>query len=87
MLNITEAAGGYLSRLLDQADAPSDTAVRLVVANKGLTSALDQERPGDAIFEHEGRTVLLLDEEASRALSDRTLDLEPNPDGPRLGIS
>jgi Fe-S cluster assembly iron-binding protein IscA len=86
MLTVTEAAGGYLSSWLERANATDDTAVRLFVEPKGLAAALDTERPGDTTIEHAGRRVLLLDEEASQALSERTLDVQRTPDGPRLGI-
>jgi Fe-S cluster assembly iron-binding protein IscA len=87
MLNITEAAGGYLSKVLDDANATPETAVRLVVQSSGLTAALDTERPGDAAIDHDGRKVLLLDAQASQVLADRTLDMQPTEEGPRLGIS
>ena len=87
MLNMTDAAAGYLNRVLDESNASSDTAVRLLVAADGLRATFDTERPGDASLNHEGRTVLLLDEQASQVLSERTLDVQPTPDGPRLGLS
>lgn len=87
MLTMTEAAGGYLNEVLDKSNAPAEAAVRLSVEAEGLRAAIDAQRPGDAVFDHEGRKVLLLDEHASEALSERTLDLQPTPDGARLGIS
>ncbi len=87
MLTLTEAAGGYLNKVLEEAKVPADTAVRLVVESDGLTSALDTPRPGDTAFDHEGRKVLLLDERASQLLAERTLDVQPTDEGPRLGIS
>ena len=87
MLTVTEATGGYLSKVLEEAKASPETAVRLAVEGNGLTAALDTERPGDTTFDHNGRTVLLLDEQASQVLSERTLDVQTTTDGPRLGIS
>lgn len=87
MLTMTEAAGGYLFRFLDETDASPDTAVRLVAAGEGIRPELDTERPGDAHLDHDGRKVLLLDPHASEMLAERTLDIEPTPDGPRLGLS
>lgn len=87
MLTITEAAGGYLNKWLDEAKAAPDTAVRLAVASKGFTAALDKERPGDLTVDHDGRKVLLLDEQASSALSERTLDVKGTPEGPKLGLT
>jgi Fe-S cluster assembly iron-binding protein IscA len=86
MLNLTEAAGGYLSKVLEEAKASPDTAVRLAVDGDGLESKLDTVRPGDTTYNHEGRKVLLLDTRASRVLADRTMDVQTTEDGPRLGI-
>jgi len=86
MLNLTEAAGGYLSKVLEDAQAPPDTAVRLAVEGQEISSTLDTARPGDTTYNHEGRKVLLLDDRASRVLAERTLDLQPTDEGPRLGI-
>jgi Fe-S cluster assembly iron-binding protein IscA len=87
MMTLTEAAGGFLSKVLEEASAPPDTAVRLKVETNGLASTLDQPRPGDTTFNHDGRKVLLLDPAASQVLAGKKLDLQPTDDGPRLGIS
>jgi len=86
MLTLTEAAGGYLTGVLDESKAPADTALRLHVGADGLSAALDSQRPGDATYDHGGRKVLLLDRRASEALSDKTLDLQSTPEGERLGL-
>jgi len=86
MLNLTEAAGGYLNKVLEEAQASPDTAVRLAVEGQGIASSLDTARPGDTTYDHEGRKVLLLDATASRVLAERTLDVHPTDEGPRLGI-
>lgn len=82
MLTVTKAAGGYLSAALDKANAPAESAVRILVKPEGLRTAIDQERDGDQSFEHDGRKVLLLDEQAANELSERTLDVED--DGKKL---
>ena len=84
MMTMTDAAGGFLSELLE--DAPPETAIRLVVEPHGLTSKLDTSRPGDTALNHSGRRVLLLDGRASMALSDKKLDVQDTDDGPRLRI-
>ncbi|MGE5336549.1 MAG: hypothetical protein ACM3PU_01900 [Gemmatimonadota bacterium] len=83
---MTQAAAGYLSNVLDNSEAPQELAVRLMVDDEGLTAVIDEERPGDTIFHHDGRKVLLLDDHASEALTARTLDLRPTEDGQRLGL-
>lgn len=76
MLQVTETAGAHLAKLLDQQDAPPDVAVRFVQANQGISFQPDTERPGDEKFEHEGRTVLLLDAAAAELLASETLHSE-----------
>ena len=86
MLTVTKAAEGYLNDVLEKSDSPADAAVRLMVNADGLTAAIDTERPGDAAYTHGARKVLVLDENASRALAERTLDTEQTPTGPRLSV-
>lgn len=87
MLTMTEAAGGYLNNLLENSDAPEQLAVRLMVDQEGLTAVIDEERPGDTTYQHQGRKVLVLDSQAAEALSAKTLDLKPTEEGQKLGLS
>jgi hypothetical protein len=87
MLNVTPAASEYLNRMLEQAKAPSEAAVRIVPKRDGagLATTIDQERAGDQHYDCEGRTVLVLDSEIAKTLSDQTLDLAE--DAQRLVLS
>jgi Fe-S cluster assembly iron-binding protein IscA len=85
MLNVTAAARVYLNDLLEQADAPPECAVRILVESGKLSAAIDRERDGDSTFAHEGNTVLVLDQEAADVLLDRTLDV--NPDSSKLVVA
>jgi Fe-S cluster assembly iron-binding protein IscA len=87
MLTMTEAAGAHLVDLLGEAEVPEDVAIRFVVEEEELTLRLDKECPGDEALSHEGKTVLLLDEEMSPMLSGKTLDIEPSDDGPKLTLT
>ena len=87
MLTMTDAAGAHLSGLLDEAEVPEDVAIRFVVEEEELTLRLDKERPGDESLSHDGKTVLLLDEQMSPMLSDKTLDIAPSDDGPKLTLA
>ena len=88
MLNVTDAATAYLSELLSTAEAPEDVAVRFVYESKGESKGFqmrtDSEQPGDTTFEHEGRTVLIMEEQIADLLVDRTLDIHDAGTGPRL---
>jgi hypothetical protein len=76
MLTVTEAASARLAEILGQEGLPEDTAIRLVDEGQGIGMQPDSKRPGDATFQHEGRTVLLLGAQISELLSDDTLDVE-----------
>jgi hypothetical protein len=86
MLNITEAAGEYLTAVLERAHAPDDTGIRLRLADDALAPSVDSAHPDDEKFDHNGRTVLLLDASVRDYLSDSMLDIEDTPDGPKLLI-
>jgi Fe-S cluster assembly iron-binding protein IscA len=87
MLTVTDAAGAHLVDLLGEAEAPEDVAIRFVVESEELTLRLDKEKPGDESLIHEGKTVLLLDEEMSPMLSGKTLDIEDSDEGPKLTLA
>jgi Fe-S cluster assembly iron-binding protein IscA len=87
MLTMTETAGAHLVDLLGEAEVPEDVAIRFVIESEELTLRLDKERPGDESFSHEGKTVLLVDEEMSTMLSEKTLDIEPSDEGPKLTLA
>jgi hypothetical protein len=84
MLMISETAGEYLTAILDNANAAEETAVRFVLEGNTLTPQLDNARPGDATFDHDGRQILVLDEQVSQVLADSTLDVQATDEGPRL---
>jgi hypothetical protein len=84
MFMITEAAGGYLIGVLDNANVSAETAIRFVLEGNALTPKLDNARPGDATFDHEGRMILMLDAQVSEVLTDSTLDVQATDEGPKL---
>lgn len=76
MLTVTEAAGEHLAELLTKQGAPEEVAVRFVREEQGVSLRPDSEKPGDATYEHGGRTILLLDNDAAELLADHTLELQ-----------
>jgi Fe-S cluster assembly iron-binding protein IscA len=87
MLTLTEAAGEHLTQVLDNSKAPEQIAVRLVAGENGLAMAADQPKPEDTTFDHNGRTVLVLDQQVAQALDARTLDVEETDKGRTLTLS
>jgi hypothetical protein len=84
MFTMTETAGEYLTTVLDDANAAEETAIRLVIDGNTLTPQLDNARPGDATFDHEGRTVLVLDARVTQILDESMLDVRATEEGPQL---
>ena len=87
MLTVTDSACAHLSNMLDEADLPEGTAARLAVNDEGcLGIHSDTERAGDSIWEHEGRTVLLVDEQVAESVDERTLDTKETEEGVGLRL-
>ncbi len=84
MLTLTEAAGAYLLQMLANDQAPEGVAVRVVSDEDELSMQRGRPEPGETTFEHAGKTVLVLDEQMSTALTDKTLDVEQTDEGPTL---
>ncbi len=102
MFALSEAAAAFLSEELAEAEAPDDAVVRLLIEEKPvdgrkqpspvegeeqrLTLQVDKVRPGDATFDHGGRTVLVVNEQISELLADKTLDVKDTDEGPKLAL-
>lgn len=86
MLTMTEAAGTHLQNMLDKADAPDDAALRFVPGQQGLEITMDKPRDNDQQIEHDGRTVLLLDEQLAEKLDGHTLDAKQTDQGTALTL-
>lgn len=88
MLTVTESAGTHLAQLLEDSEAPQDAAVRIAHDNQeGWSLSLDTAEPGDQKYEHQGRTVLVIDEESAALLGDVTLDVQMDEMEAHLTIS
>jgi len=86
MLTVTGPAAEHLAKLLSEAEAPEGTAARFIANQEGLSLQVDSPKPEDQTIEHNGKTVLLLDEQVAELLDDKTLDLEETDEGPALTL-
>ncbi len=87
MLTLTNAATDALLELLDDEQAKPGQAIRLVYsAEEGLSIAIDDLRPGDAVIRSGDRPVIFLDEVMAEALADETLDVYAGDDELQLII-
>jgi len=88
MFAITPGARAHLALVLEAADVPDDDnpVIRLFLGNEGLGLALDLEKPEDTKFEHEGNTILVVDDKLTQALEGKTLDVEVTEQGESLTL-
>ena len=88
MLTVTETAGAHLAQILSQSEAPQaeGVVVRMFNGPNGLGLTLDQSRPEDTTFDHDGETVLAMDSELANALDEKTLDVANSEQGRSLTI-
>ncbi len=86
MLNVTKSALDRLSDRLARREAAHDVALRFTRRDGRWKLGQDLERPGDVKFANEGRSVLLLDKSAAKAMAKMTLDVRDTDAGPRLRL-
>jgi hypothetical protein len=87
MLTVTPAAREHLANMLSETKAPEGAAIRFVRSQQGIGVTVDNPSPQDTPFAHEGQTVLILDDEISGLLVDRTLDVEQTQEGQKLALT
>lgn len=86
MLDVTNAARECLLSRLDLKNAAADVSMRFIKRKDGWRLRLGQKRPDDTAFTCEGRDVLLLDADASKAMAALTLDAKNTQNGTRLKL-
>lgn len=86
MFTVTDDARAYLAGIIDANNLPDDQAVRLVIKDEGVALAADTEKAGDTSIEHDGRTVLLVDESLNERLGEMTLKTQQTEQGERLAF-
>jgi hypothetical protein len=84
MANVTEAAARVLEAVLGGMDDGGCAVARMVRSGAGWNLQRGREMPGDECVEWDGRTLLVLDPDASDALGDAVLDIQEDPSGVRL---
>ena len=79
-----------LSQRTDSRDDGPALSFRLMPStggeSPGLGLTLDAPKKSDEVFEHDGRSVLVLDASVSAMLDGLTLDVVDTPEGARLGL-
>jgi Fe-S cluster assembly iron-binding protein IscA len=87
MIEVTERAKQELEKMRTANNVKPEQFLRLVALDKdSLGVGIDIEQPGDYQVEHEGSTVLLVEEKLATILEGITLDVEITEEGPNLFI-
>jgi hypothetical protein len=86
MFSVTIPALDRLSERLTRKAAGMDVALRVTRRAERWKVRPDRARPGDTAFAHEGRNVLLLDQQVMAALASLQLDVRATGSGPRLRL-
>jgi Fe-S cluster assembly iron-binding protein IscA len=81
MIQVTERAReAFKNRLENRIERPN-VMLRIGHTDSGLGFFPDTLKDDDQIIEHDGRAVLLIDQEVSETLADTTIDVEERADG------
>lgn len=86
MLTVTTQAKAYLSQLLDKSKRSDDHAIRLAQTGEGMQMSIDEQQPADVAFEHDGKTVLVVEQQVAESLDQRELVVEDSDQGKVLAI-
>ena len=81
MIQVTERARETFKNQLEDLIERPGVMLRIGSTDSGLEIFLDTLKDDDRIIEHDGRAVLLIDQEASETLADTTIDVEEHADG------
>ena len=88
MLTVTEVAKQHLKETLLAFTDNREMGLRFIVTESGSFGlALDKEREGDQIVEHEGLKVLLIGLETVATVEGTTIDVRDADEGLQLVIS
>ncbi len=84
MVTVTYGAAEHLACTLSEHEVPDEVVLRIKFTKGGVEMQPDKIRPGDETFDHNGNVVLVLDQQTSQSLGDKTIDLMTDDDGSHL---
>ena len=81
MVTLTYTTGERMAYMISEHQDRDDVVVRINFTKGGVDMQPDKMRPGDETFDHNGNVVLVLDQQTSEFLGDKTIDLMTDDDG------
>ena len=86
MIQVTERARETFKTTFEDLIQGPGVMLRIGSTDSGLEIFPDTLKDDDQIIEHDGRAVLLIDQEVSETLADTTIDVEEHADGARFVV-
>ena len=80
-------AAEHLAYTLSEHEVPDDVMMRMKATKGGVELRPDKIRPDDETFDHNGKVVLVLDQQTSQFLGNKTIDLITDEDGSHLTLN
>ncbi len=84
MVTVTYTAAEHMAYTLSEHQVRDDVVLRIKLTKGDVEMQPDKIRPGDEAFDHNGRVVLVLDQQISQLLGNKTIDLMTDDDGSHL---
>ncbi len=84
MVTVTYGAAEHLAYTLSEHEVCDDVVLRIEFTKGGVEMQPDKIRPGDETFDHNGNVVLVMDQQTSQFLGDKTIGLMTDDDGSHL---
>ena len=84
MMTVTYTAAEHMAYTLSEHQARDDVVLRIKLTRSGVQMQPDTIRPGDEAFDHNEKVVLVLDQQTSQLLANKTIDLTTDDDGSHL---
>ncbi len=84
MVTVTYTAGEHMAYMLSEHQNRDDVVVRIKLTKGDVEMQPDKIRPGDEAFDHNGKVILVLDQQISQLLDDKTIDLMTDDVGSHL---
>ncbi len=86
MVTVTYTAAERMAYMISEHQDHDDVVVRIKLTKGAVEMQPDKMRPGDESFDHNGKVVLVLYQQTSQLLGNKTIDLMTDDDGSHLVI-
>ena len=83
-MTVSYSAAEHMAYTLFESQVSEDSVFRMILTNGCAEMHEDKIRPGDETFDHNGKVVLVMDQQTSQFLGDMTIDLMTDDDGSHI---